>query len=238
MVENFLNNPSAYLQGSVSLSFLAIYLGGVLISFTPCIYPVIPITIAVIGARGSGSKVKGFILSLIYVAGMAVTYTILGAVAALSGKLFGQIQSNPWTYFLIGNLCVLMGLSMLGVFSISIPMPAFVTGGPARGRTKGIAGSFLMGAISGLVMGPCTAPALAVVLGYAATRQNLVLASSLMFVFALGMGTLLILVGTFAGLLAAIPKSGVWMTRVSRLFGWILLGTGEYFLINAGMLWY
>jgi thiol:disulfide interchange protein DsbD len=237
MIENFIDGLSVYLQGSVSLSFLAVYLAGVLISFTPCIYPVIPITVAVIGARGGGSKGRGFVLSLIYVTGMAATYTILGAIAALSGRLFGEIQSSPWTYFLIGNLCIFMGLSMLGVFAFSIRMPAFVTWGQVRGRTKGLTGSFLMGAASGLVMGPCAAPALAVVLGYAATRQNLMFASSLMFVFAFGMGTLLILVGTFAGLLAAIPKSGAWMTRISRIFGWILLGTGEYFLINAGILW-
>jgi cytochrome c-type biogenesis protein len=237
MIENFINGLSAYLQGSVSLSFLAVYLGGVLISFTPCVYPVIPITVAFIGARGNGSKSRGFILSLVYVAGMAVTYTILGAVAALSGKLFGQIQSNPWTYFLIGNLCVLMGLSMLDVFTFSVRMPAFITREQSRKRTKGITGSFLMGAASGLVMGPCTAPALAVILSYAATRENVAYASSLMFVFAFGMGTLLILMGTFAGLLAGIPKSGAWMVRISRIFGWILLGTGEYFLINAGILW-
>lgn len=237
MVANFVDGLSTYLQGSISLSILAVYLAGVLISFTPCIYPVIPITIAVIGARGGGSKVRGFVLSLIYVTGMAVTYTILGAIAALSGRLFGQIQSNPWTYFFIGNLCIIMGLSMLGVFSFSIPMPAFVTRRPVQGRTKGGVGSFLMGVASGLVMGPCTTPALAVLLGYAATRQNLILASSLMFVFAFGMGTLLIIVGTFAGLLAAIPKSGAWMTRISRIFGWVLLGAGEYFLVNAGILW-
>jgi cytochrome c-type biogenesis protein len=222
MVDNFINGLSAYLQGSVSLSFLAVYLGGVLISFTPCVYPVIPITVAFIGARGDGSKGRGFVLSLIYVTGMAVTYTILGAVAALSGRLFGQIQSNPWTYFLIGNLCVLMGLSMLDVFTFTVRTPAFMTLARSRKRTRGIAGSFLVGAASGLAMGPCTAPALA---------------SSLMFVFAFGMGTLLILVGTFAGLLAAIPKSGAWMARISLICGWILLGTGEYFLINAGMLW-
>ena len=237
MVENFINDLSVHLQASVFLSFLAVYLGGVLISFTPCIYPVIPITAAFIGARGDGSKGKGFVLSLIYVTGMAVTYTILGAVAALSGMLFGEIQSSPWIYFLFGNLCIIMGLSMFDVFSFTVRTPDFVTRVRSGKRTKGIVGSFLMGAATGLVMGPCTAPALAVVLGYAATRQNVVFASGLMFVFALGMGTLLILVGTFAGLLAAIPKSGAWMTRISRIFGCILLGTGEYFLINAGMLW-
>lgn len=237
MVENFIGGLAAYLQGSFFLSYLAVYLGGLLVSFTPCIYPVIPITIAFIGARGSGSRSRAFLLSLIYVFGMAATYTALGAGAALSGKLFGQIQSNPWTYFLIGNLCILMGLSMLEVFSIHIRTPDFMTRVQPRKKTSGMASSFLIGAASGLVMGPCTAPVLAVVLGYAATRENVLFASSLMFVFAFGMGTILILIGTFTGLLASIPKSGAWMVRVSHIFGWLLLGTGEYFLINAGILW-
>jgi thiol:disulfide interchange protein DsbD len=236
MVEDFVGGLSAYLQESVFLSFLAVYLGGVLISFTPCIYPVIPITVAFIGARG-GSKGRSFFLSLIYVLGMAVTYTILGAFAALSGKLFGQIQSNPWTYFVIGNICILMGLSMFDIFALPVRTPTFVARVQSKKRMEGIAGGFLVGAASGLVMGPCTAPVLAVILSYAATRQNVAYASGLMFVFACGMGTLLILAGTFAGLLAGIPKSGVWMVRISRLFGWILLGAGEYFLINAGILW-
>lgn len=237
MVENFVGGLSAYMQESVFLSFLAVYLGGVLISFTPCVYPVIPITVAFIGARG-GSKGRAFFLSLIYVLGMAVTYTILGAVAALSGKLFGQIQSNPWTYFIIGNICILMGLSMFDLFALSLRTPDFITRMQSKKRMEGVAGGFLVGAASGLIMGPCTAPVLAVILSYAATRQNVAFASALMFVFAFGMGTLLILAGTFAGLLAGIPKSGAWMVRISRLFGWILLGAGEYFLIHAGMLWF
>ncbi len=237
MVEHFVNGLSGYLQGSYLLAYLAVYLGGVLVSFTPCVYPILPITVAFIGARGSGSMGRGFVLAVTYVLGMAVTYMILGAVASLSGKLFGQIQTNPWTYFLIGNLCILMGLSMMGVFSLQIRTPGFVTKMQRQRKVYGITSSFLVGAASGLVMGPCTAPALAVILGYAATRQNLVFASSLMFVFAVGMGTVLILLGTFAGLLAGIPRSGPWMVRVSHVFGWILLGTGEYFLINAGILW-
>ena len=237
MVETFISGLAGYLNGSLSLSFLAVYLAGVLVSFTPCMYPVVPITLAYIGARGSGSKTRGFVLSLIYVAGVAVTYTILGATAALSGKLFGLIQSNPLTYLFIGNLCIIMGLSMLGVFSFSLRTSDFIARRQNVKNPGGPISSFLVGAASGLVLGPCTAPALAVVLGYAATRQNVPLAAGLLFVFALGMGTLLILVGTFAGLLAGIPKSGAWMVRLSKAFGWILLATGEYFLVNAGMLW-
>jgi cytochrome c-type biogenesis protein len=237
MVDNFVNGLSGYLQDSFLLSYLAVYLGGALISFTPCVYPVVPITIAYVGAHGSGSRIRGFVLSLFYVLGMALTYTILGAVAALTGRLFGQLQTNPWTYLFIGNICILMGLAMLDVFTLSIRTPDFITRAQSGKKRTGIPGSFLVGAASGLIVGTCTAPALAVVLSYAGTRQNVLFASSLMFVFALGMGTLLVLLGAFAGLLASIPKSGVWMTRVSHMCGWILIGTGEYFLVNAGILW-
>jgi cytochrome c-type biogenesis protein len=237
MIENFISGLSGYLQESFLLAYLAVYLGGVLVSFTPCIYPLIPITVAFIGARGRGSRSRGLVLSAIYVLGMAVTYMLLGVFASLSGKLFGQIQTNPLTYFMVGNLCIFMGLSMMGLFSLHIRTPDFVTRVQVQKKIPGMTGSFLVGAASGLIMGPCTVPALAVVLGYAATRQNLAFAASLMFVFAVGTGTLLIFLGTFAGLLAGMPRSGRWMVRVSQLFGWILIGTGEYFLINAGILW-
>jgi len=237
MIEQFIGGLSGYLQESLLLSCLAVYLGGAMVSFTPCVYPLIPITVAFIGAHGSVSRSRAFLLSLVYVLGLAAVYTALGAAAALSGKLFGQIQSHPWTYFLIGNLCILMGLSMLGVFAVAVRTPSFVSRIHRESRTKGIISSFLAGITSGFVVSPCTAPVLAVVLGYAATRENLIFASSLMFIFALGMGTLLILLGTFAGMLAGLPRSGAWMTWISRLFGWLLIGTGEYLLINAGMLW-
>lgn len=237
MIEHFISGLSGYLQESFLLAYVAVYLGGVLVSFTPCIYPLIPITVAFIGAHGRGSRSRGLVLAVVYVLGMALTYTSLGAFAALSGKLFGQLQSSPWTYFFVGNLCILMGLSMMDLFSLRIRTPDFVTRVQLQKNVPGMTGSFLVGAASGLIISPCTAPALAVVLGYAATHQNVVFASSLLFVFALGMGTLLILLGTFAGLLAGMPRSGAWMARISHLFGWILLGTGEYFLINAGILW-
>ena len=123
MIENLLNNLTLYLQESVLLAFLAAYVGGVLISFTPCTYPLIPVTVGFIGAQGSTSKLRGFLLSLFYVGGLAFTYSILGAVAALSGKLFGQMQTTPWTYFIMANLCLFMGLAMLDVFTISLPIP-------------------------------------------------------------------------------------------------------------------
>jgi cytochrome c-type biogenesis protein len=236
MIENLVNNLSLYLEGSVLLAFLAAYMGGIVISFTPCTYPLIPVTAGFIGAQGSSSKLRGFFLSLFYVGGIAVTYSILGGVAALSGRIFGQMQTTPWTYFIMANLCLFMGLSMLDVFSISLPVPQKLMKLTGNSNKKGFFASFLMGAVSGVVIGPCTAPVLAVLLGYVAVKTNLFLAMSLLFVFALGMGTLLIIVGTFAGVIAALPKSGVWMTKIKFMFGLILIGAAEYFLYTAGVL--
>jgi cytochrome c-type biogenesis protein len=237
MMENVLASFSSYLAEASWLAFPAVYLGGILISFTPCVYPVAPITIAFIGAHSTGSRWKGFGLSLIYVLGMAVTYTLLGGIAALSGKLFGQIQTNPWTYFLLANVCILMGLFQLDVLSLPWQTPRCFANMQRREKTTGAGGSFLVGVMSGLVVGPCTAPVLAMLLSYVAARQNLLFGMSLLFVFSLGMGTLLIVLGTCAGLLSSLPRSGPWLARISHLAGWILLAMGEYLLINAGILW-
>jgi cytochrome c-type biogenesis protein len=219
MVEDFISQVSVYIREASILAYLAVYLGGLLVSFTPCTYPVIPILVAFTGTYGGASKMRGF-----------------GGIAALTGRLFGQVQSSPWTYLLVANLCIIMGLAMLDVFSFSL-QPAFAARMNFGNGRKGMAGSFLLGAGSGLVMGPCTAPVFAVLLGYVAAKQNLFFGISLFFVFSLGLGTLLILAGTFAGFLASLPKSGEWMATIKKIFGWILIGAGEYFLIAAGQLW-
>ena len=235
MMQNFLNGLELYLQGSFLLAYIAVYLGGVLVSFTPCVYPVIPINVAYIGSQSSGSKPKGFVLSLLYVLGMALVYTLLGCFAALSGRLFGQIQTNPWTYFVVGNICTILGLSMFDVFSL--PLPRFLSRFQPNEKKKGVLGSFLMGAASGFVLGPCTAPVLAVLLSFVASQQNIIFGMSLLFVFAFGMGTLLIGLGSFAGFLVNLPKAGIWMVKIKKCFGWALIGIGEYFLITAGKFW-
>jgi len=236
MIENLVSNLSFYLESSVALAFFAAYLGGILISFTPCTYPLIPVTVGFIGIQGSSSRGRGFLLSLFYVVGMAATYAVLGAAAALSGRIFGQMQTNFWTYFIMANVCLVMGLSMLDVFNISIPVPQKLmklTGGNGK---KGFLNSFLIGAVSGVVIGPCTAPALGVLLGYVAVKTNVLLGMGLLFVFAFGMGTLLIIAGTFAGVIAALPRSGAWMTKIKCISGMLLIGAAEYFLYIAGRL--
>jgi len=181
------------------------------------------------------SKLRGFLLSLFYVLGLAVTYAALGAVAALSGRLFGQLQTTPLVYFIMANICLIMGLSMLDVFKISIPIPQRIMKYSGSGK-KGLVTSFLLGMASGFVIGPCTAPALGVLLGFVALKTNILFGIGLLFIFAFGMGTLLILIGTFAGFISSLPRSGSWMTIITRTFGVILIGAAEYFLYAAGTL--
>ena len=233
-MEGFLENPEQLLQGSFVIAFLAAYAAGVLVSFTPCVYPLAPIIVAYVGARGESSKARAFFLSLVYVLGMAVTYTALGAVSAMTGKLFGQIQSSPWTYFIVANVCIVLGLSMLDAFTFNISLPGFASAPAGR---KGFAGSFIVGATSGLILGPCTTPILGVLLAFVAARQDVIYGMALLFVFSLGMGTLLLCLGTFSGLIGSLPRAGSWMVAVKKAFGVILLGLGEYFLITAGQYW-
>ena len=225
-----LENLGHLIQSNPALAFVVVFLAGVLVSFTPCVYPVIPLTLGFIGARSAGSRWKGFVLSLFYVFGMALTYAVLGAFASLSGKLFGAIGSSPVTYFVVANVCLFLGLSMLGVFEI----PQLSIGNSANFKKKGYLGAFIIGLFSGLIVGPCTAPALAVVLVYVGSKQNLLYGFSLLFVFGYGVGFLMILLGTFTGLLGAFPKSGKWLEIVKKSFGYILIFAAEYLFIKMG----
>ncbi len=226
---DFLANIETYLQTSILLSLGAAYLGGVLISMTPCVYPMVPITIGVIsGANVGGSKVRGFLLSLCYVTGLAVTYASLGLFAAATGRFFGAVNTNPYTLIITGNILLLFGLSMLGVFHLP------VIGKNVSPKIKGIPGIFLIGLTSGLIAGPCTAPVLGALLAYIASTGNLFLGGSLLFAFAFGMGTILLALGTFSGIMASLPRSGRWMEKINKLMGLFLIGVAEYLFIQAG----
>lgn len=216
------------------LSYWAAFAGGVAISFTPCTYPVLPIVAGYVGSRGGGSRARSFFLSLAYVAGMAAVYAALGLLAALTGRVFGTVAASPAAKIVVANVCLLMGLSLLDVFTLRLPG---LSSRPSAGRPSGGAGgAFAAGAASGLVVGPCTAPVLGALLVYAGSRGNAAHGGLLLFAFAFGMGTLPILLGTFSGMLACLPRSGKWLDAVKKGFALILLLAGEYFLIEAGRL--
>ena len=235
MIHNILQLAQQYIESSSIIAYPVVILGGIATSFTPCIYPVIPIIVGYIGGQERHSKFTGFTLSSSYVLGMALTYSALGAFAALTGKLFGQIQNNPIVYFLVANIIILFGLSMLGLFSI--PIPSFMNKGGSKKKRPGLRGAFGLGLASGFITAPCTVAILGVLLTFIATKQNILFGISLLFSYALGMGFLLLLAGTFTGFLTALPRSGMWMKRIQILFGLFMLALGEYFLFQAGRLW-
>ena len=210
------------------LAFFIVFLGGILTSLTPCVYPMIPITIAVIGAQATGGKFKGFVLSLFYVLGIAVTFSTLGVIAAKTGGLFGSFAQHPIAVILIAAIFLLMGLSMLGAFVIQ--MPASMASKLRGKQRSGFVGAFITGMLAGLVVSPCISPLLVVILTWVAKTGSVILGIGLLFSFALGLGILFIVIGTFSGVLKNLPKSGGWMEAIERGFGLLLVALAIVFL--------
>ena len=233
------SNLSEQLSTQPALALPLVFLGGVLTSLTPCIYPMIPITVAIVGGQAAGgvarSRWRSVGLTLAYVAGLALVYAALGLFAGLTGTLFGAVSTNPWLYFGMANLLILAALAMFDLVPVRLPQ-AWVQRAATLDGGGRFAGAFVMGAASGLVAAPCSAPVMAAVLTWVSTTKSAALGFLYLFVFSLGMSTLLILVGVFAGSLSALPRAGRWMLWVKRGFAVVLLGAAEYYLIKMGQL--
>jgi len=211
--------------------YLVAFLGGIFISFTPCVYPLIPVSVSYIGAKSSGSKLRGFTLSLTYVTGVAVTYAVLGLAASLTGKIFGAVSTHPLTYIITGSVIIFFGLSMAGFFTLKVPNIVKLPGLNKQNYFS----TFFLGLVSGLIVGPCTTPALGAILIYLAAKKNLFYGTTLLLSFAYGMGLVLILIGTFSsGLINRLLKSGRWLLYIQKISAVVLIGFG-LFLISNGM---
>jgi thiol:disulfide interchange protein DsbD len=223
-------------KGIVSAIFF-VFMVGFLTSLTPCIYPMIPITLAVLGAKSKGqTRLRSFLLSITYVLGIAVTYSCLGMVAASTGSLFGSALSNVYVVTAIALVFVVMGLSMYGLFEIQAP--AFIRNKMGAGQTQsGYAGAFVTGLVAGIVASPCIGPVLVSILAYIAQTQNLALGFILLFTFALGMGVLFVVLGTFSQLFNKVPKAGAWMDGVKFIFGTTMVGMGLYYVAPIYPIW-
>jgi thiol:disulfide interchange protein DsbD len=233
-MEALIAGLEAHLGSSFVLSVSICFAAGFLASLSPCVYPLIPVVATYVGSRsvGESTRLKAFSLSVAYVLGMALIYTVLGMIAALTGAFFGQVATSPWANLVVGNVIILLGLNILEV----IPLPSATTSGSGGEHRKGLFGAFLIGAISGLVASPCTIPVLGIVLTFVATTQSVLQGGAMLFTFSLGMGMLLIVVGTFSGLLTSIPRPGNWMFAVRKVLGLAMIGVGEYFILQAGQL--
>lgn len=207
--------------------FLAFVLG-VMTSFLPCIYPMIPITASILQTQQSPSLLHNFFLSITYVLGVATIHATLGYLSASMGILLGSWLANPWFAILLIAFFLYFALSMFGFYELYIPR--FLQ---SRGDVK-TEGSFikcyLLGIVSGTVASPCLAPPLAALIGIVAHLGKPAFGFLTLFMFSLGMGVPLIIIGTFSGAVALLPHAGPWMLEMKRALGFMLLGTCVYFL--------
>ena len=216
------------LQGNLFLALLLVFLGGIASSFTPCVYPMIPITVAVFGAKDSGSRLRSFLLSLTYVGGIALTFTILGLVAAWTGGLFGKALQSPWVVGGIALVLVALGLSMVGLYPLRIPAAVQARLGNVGG--EGWGGAFALGLVAGVIFAPCVGPVLVTLLAHIAQERDLFLGAVLMMDYALGMGVLFLVLGTFSGAITRRPRAGNWLEGVEVSLGCLLLAMALFYL--------
>jgi thiol:disulfide interchange protein DsbD len=207
------------------LAFVVAFAGGVLTSLTPCVYPLIPITVSIFGARKTGSRAQAALLSGLYVLGIAVTYSALGVAAALTGQAFGSVMQNGWVMGGVALVLVVLAVSMFGAFELSLP--SSLQGRLNRVGGAGRTGAFGMGLVAGVIAAPCTGPVLAAALTFIAAKGSVGLGLAIMFPYALGMGLLFFVIGAFS---VSLPKSGAWMETVKSVFGAALLAMAGLYL--------
>lgn len=218
--------PAGFQDRSLPVILALVFLGGLALNLTPCVYPMIPITITYFGGQAGGKRGSLLAHSCLYVAGMAVTYSLLGVAAALTGGLLGSVLQHPPVLVGISLVMVFLALSMFDVYELR--MPAFINR-MAGGSRRGFAGTVLMGMTVGIVAAPCIGPFVFGLLTYVGNRGNAVLGFALFFVLALGMGIPLLALGIFSGSIHRLPRSGEWLVWVRKVFGFILLAMAVFF---------
>lgn len=217
---------------SFSIVLLTFFGFGLLLALTPCVFPMIPILSSIIVAQGEGMNARrGFVLSLVYVLSMALTYTVAGVLAGLFGANIQAALQNPWVISLFALLFVALAFSMFGFYELQLPaslQTRISRTSDEAGKKGGLAGVAVMGFLSALIVGPCVAPPLAGALIYIGQTGDALLGGAALFVMSLGMGLPLLLIGTGAG--KFMPKPGGWMSAVSRVFGVVMLGVAIWML--------
>ena len=226
----------AQLSAHPAAALATVFAGGVLTSMTPCLYPMIPVTVAVIGGGATlPTRRRRMGLAFLYCLGLATAYSALGMLAALTGGLFGAVSTNPWLTFAMANLMLLAAAMMADVAPVPIPA-ALRTRAASMGDGGRAAGVFVMGVVSGLVAAPCGAPVMAAVLTWVAATQNVTLGFAYLFAFSIGMCALLLVAAFAVDTSVHLPRAGPWMLWVKRGFALLLLGVAEYYLITTGQL--
>ncbi|NLC59326.1 MAG: hypothetical protein GX774_21005 [Armatimonadetes bacterium] len=217
---------SLLLAGNWLLALPLIFLGGLALNLTPCVYPLIPITVGFFGSQSGRSRGRMLALAGLYVLGMALMYSTLGVVAALTGGLFGSQLQNPYVLGGFALVMVALALSMFGLWEIRLPVGLTSR---VSGRT-GFAGALLMGLLVGFVAAPCIGPVVVALLQVVGTLGRPALGFAVFFVLALGLGLPYLILAYFSGLIQKLPRSGEWMNGVKRIFGLVMLWMALYYL--------
>jgi len=214
-------------EHGLAVALIFVFIGGLALNLTPCVYPLIPITVSYFAGQTSGRTSKVLGLAFLYVLGMAITYSTLGVIAALTGSLFGAVLQSPPVLILIAAILIALALSMFGVYEITVPESLNRLAG---GSKPGYFGALFMGLTVGIVAAPCIGPFVLGLLTYVGAMGDAVLGFLMFFVLALGLGAPYLLLGTFSGQLQNLPRSGMWMVWIKKVFGVILLAVAAYFV--------
>jgi thiol:disulfide interchange protein DsbD len=216
-------------ERGLALTFLFIFVFGLGLSLTPCIYPVIPITISYFGGQAGGRSSRVFLLAVLYVFGMSITYSVLGTIAAMTGSLFGAALQNPFVVLFLAAVLIALALSMFGLWEIRMPTFLARRTGTAR---QGYAGAVVMGLTMGIIAAPCIGPAVLGLLTYVGQVGKPFLGFLMFFALAWGIGLPFLILGMLSGSIQRLPRSGDWMVWVRKIFGFILLAMALYFVRN------
>lgn len=223
--------PSTFAEAAshgVSSALLFALTAGLLTALTPCVYPMIPITISIFGAKQRAGRARALALATAYVAGIATMFGTLGTVFALLGKAFGTFLANPWVIVPLAVFFAAMAASMFGAFELNVP-PA-LQARLSRVGGRGVVGAFLMGVVGGIIAAPCTGPPLAGILAYVATTRDAAYGFAMLATYAIGIG---VPFWAIAGFSLTLPRSGAWMDSVKSIFGIALLVAALYYLKNV-----
>jgi len=208
-------------------TLLAVFAGGLALNLTPCVYPLIPITVSYFSGRSTRGKSGLVGHGVCYIGGLALTNSLLGVVAALTGSLIGALLQSPLVLTVIAAVLVGFALSLFGFWELRVPF--WLTRAASKSYT-GFFGSFFMGVTLGIVAAPCIGPFVLGLLTWVATLGDPLIGFLIFFTLSLGLGTPLFILAVFSGQLAKLPKSGEWMNWVRRLMGWVLVGMAAYFV--------
>jgi cytochrome c-type biogenesis protein len=214
------------LQNASVLGFILVFAGGLVTSLGPCNVAMIPLVVGFVGGTHNVPRRRAFGLSLAFAVGLALTFMLVGVAASLIGGWVGA--AGAWWYYLVGVVCFIIGLNMLGVLRLQVPM--WFAGWRERISLKGMPGALLLGLVSGLVASQCATPVLAAVLIYVMAKGALAYGAALLFVYALGRGVPVVAAGTFTGALKQMQKAGRWSDVLEKASGIVILGVGLYFV--------